>query len=203
MARTAAAKRRDAARERIVESAIELLRETGFRAAQMSLIAVRAGVGVGSIYSHFPSQVELFAEIYQRMVARELEVMRRESEAVETSAMGRLSIAVRVFCERSLSAGPLAFALLFEPAGPAVDEQRLRFREEFRVVLAELVRSATAQGEVPEHDVALSSAAVVGIMTEALVRPLSPDGEKLVGDGLAECVVRMSRAAIFACAEGA
>lgn len=160
-------------RERIVESAVAIIRAEGLRAAQMSLIAHAAGVGVGSLYKHFPSQAELLAEIYDRTVSHELTVLREVFEAGEGEALERLAAGVRTFCERSLEAGNLAHALMFEPAGRIVDEHRLRLREAFRVAIAGLIGEAVREGALQPHDVATSSAAVVGIMTETLVGPLS------------------------------
>src|SRR4051794_37626082 len=62
-----------AAREAILAAARSLIAEDGFGGAQMSLIALRARVGVGSIYKHFASREELFAEIYSEVAAREFE----------------------------------------------------------------------------------------------------------------------------------
>lgn len=197
MPRTSTARRRDEARERILEAAVEVIRTGGFRGAQMSLIALRAGVGVGSLYTHFPSQADLFAEIYQRVVRRELGVM-REAVAVDGGpALARLAVAVRGFCERSLQAGPLAYALMFEPSGPAVEALRIQLREAFREVLADLVALAVTEGAVPAHDVAVSSAAVVGVMTETLVRPLSPAGAP-PADGFADRVAVMALGVVTA-----
>lgn len=197
MPRASTARRRDEARERILAAAVEVIRSGGFRGAQMSLIALRAGVGVGSLYTHFPSQAELFAEIYQQVVRRELGVMREAVAADGGPALARLAVAVRGFCERSLQAGPLAYALMFEPAGTAVEGLRIQLKEAFREVLADLVALAVAEGAAPEHDVTVSSAAVVGVMTETLVRPLAPGGAP-PADGFADRVAAMALGVVTA-----
>jgi AcrR family transcriptional regulator len=46
-------------RRRIIESARELHAEQGIRATSWDAIAARAGVGVGTVYRHFPSLDEL------------------------------------------------------------------------------------------------------------------------------------------------
>jgi len=146
----------------------------------MSLIAHAAGVGVGSLYKHFASQADLFAAIYDRTVSRELVVLREVLGRSDVPPLQRLSMGVRQFCDRSLRAGSLAYALMVEPAGSVVDEHRLRLREAFRTAIADLIDEAVREGAVRPHLVGTSSAAVLGVMSEALVRPLSgdpPDGD--------------------------
>lgn len=53
----------DRKREAIVQAAIEAFRNTGFDATSMDKIAASAGVSKRTVYNHFPSKDELFAEI--------------------------------------------------------------------------------------------------------------------------------------------
>ena len=59
-------------RQRIVEATLELHREQGIAATSWDDIAARAGVGVGTVYRHFPSLDELIpacGEITMQVVA--------------------------------------------------------------------------------------------------------------------------------------
>ncbi|MET0611457.1 MAG: TetR/AcrR family transcriptional regulator [Pseudomonas caspiana] len=60
----------DRKREAIVLAAIAEFRETGFEVTSMDRIAARAEVSKRTVYNHFPSKEELFAEILQRLWCR-------------------------------------------------------------------------------------------------------------------------------------
>jgi AcrR family transcriptional regulator len=55
-------------RERILEHAVAAFAERGYD-AQMDDIAERAGVGVGTVYRHFPTKDALLAELVRRKLA--------------------------------------------------------------------------------------------------------------------------------------
>jgi AcrR family transcriptional regulator len=169
---SAAQARRAAAREAIVAAARALIGEAGFAEAQMSLIAVRAGVGVGSIYQHFPSRSDLFAEIYRIAATREFEKVQAAVAAAQGPATAQIAAAVATFCARALRGGRFAYALLVEHSEPGVDQHRLAFREGYRSLFAELLERAVAQHEIAPQNTDISAAALLGIMTETLVRPL-------------------------------
>jgi hypothetical protein len=64
--------------------------------------------------------------------------------------------------------------LLAEPVDPLVDAERLAYRERYSGLTAESLRAGIAAGELPEQNVELTAAALVGGCGEALVGPLSP-----------------------------
>ena len=49
----------------ITAAAFDLFSESGFRKTKLSEIAARAGVGVGSIYSYFPSKTHLLYRVFR------------------------------------------------------------------------------------------------------------------------------------------
>jgi AcrR family transcriptional regulator len=165
-------RRRAPNRDVILAAARSMIAEEGFGGAQMSLIALRAGVGVGSIYKHFESRDELFAAIYSDVVAREFEFVKAAASAAQGGATARIAAAVATFCTRALRAGRFGYALLVEHGEPNVDTHRLAFREGYRRLFAQLLADAIDAGEIPDQDVDISAAALLGIMTETLVRPL-------------------------------
>ena len=195
---TAAQARRVAARDAILAATRALIAEDGFSGAQMSLIAVRAGVGVGSIYKHFPSRADLFAEIYRDVAAREFGRVQAAVAATDGGASSKIAEAVSTFGARALRGGRFAHALLVEHSEPDVDEHRLAFREGYRALFRELLDEGIAQGEIPAQDTDTSAAALLGIMTETLVRPLGELSEKRAPDTLTAQVVTLCLAAVQA-----
>jgi AcrR family transcriptional regulator len=194
---TRAAQRRAAAREAILTATREFVAEHGFRDVQVSRVAYRAGVSVGAIYKHFPSRADLLAEVYVVAVTHEFELV-QQAVAATTGASEQLAAAVSTFCGRALQAGRFGHALLSEPTDPAVDEHRLAFRENYRRLFAELLTEAIEHGELPPQDVDVASAAVLGIMTETLVRPLSEPDDRTDPGRLVSQIVGLCLAAIGA-----
>src|ERR1700759_2391505 len=64
------------ARAAVLEAALEVLAEGGYAAASMSAIAKRAGLATGSVYRHFHSKADLFAEVFRVAAQREVDVLR-------------------------------------------------------------------------------------------------------------------------------
>ena len=69
-----------AVRERIVDAALDQLAEGGYASASVVAVANRAGVATGSVYRHFPSKGDLFAEVFRRASQREVDVLRSMTE---------------------------------------------------------------------------------------------------------------------------
>src|ERR671915_1410063 len=94
------------ARERIADAALDQLAEGGYASASVVAVARRAGVATGSVYRHFPSKGDLFAEVFRRASQRELDVVVEVSSADGRPAAERVAAAAEAFCRRAL-AGPV------------------------------------------------------------------------------------------------
>lgn len=189
--------RGDATRARLLDAATELIDEGGYAAASVAAIAARSEVAAGALYRHFPSKAGLFVEVFRAVAERELAAMREASEGAG-SVLEKLDAVVREFAGRALSRPHLAWALGYEPVDPLVDAERLAYRQTYRERLAELLRVGIVAGELPEQDAELTSAALIGAISEALVNPLSPVGEDVDAAGLAESLARFCRRAVGA-----
>jgi AcrR family transcriptional regulator len=165
--------RKAATRERIVAAALEQVAEGGYASASVQAVAGRAGLAVGSIYRHFPSKADLFAEVFRRASQRELDVLIEVSAADGRSATERVAAAVEAFCRRALAGAVLAYALIAEPVDPVVESERLRLRRGYRDAFAHVLEDGIAAGELETHDVQTLAAVLVGGLGEALVGPLS------------------------------
>jgi AcrR family transcriptional regulator len=171
--------RKAAIRERIVAAALEQVAEGGYASASVQAVAGRAGLAVGTIYRHFPSKADLFAEVFRRASQRELDVLIEVSTADGRSAAERVAAAVEAFCRRALAGSVLAYALIAEPVDPAVESERLRLRRGYRDAFARVLEDGIAAGELETHDVQTLAAVLVGGLGEALVGPLSAhDGRR-------------------------
>jgi len=159
-------------RERLVDAARRLLEEGGYATASVQAIADRAGVSAGALYRHYPSKAELFVEVFRDAAKRDLHAV--DEAAASGSCIERLEAAVAAHALRALHHRRLAWALNYEPVDPLVDAERLVYRRKYARHMASLLRQAVAAGEIPEQNVELAAAGLVGAIAEALVGPLSP-----------------------------
>jgi AcrR family transcriptional regulator len=161
-------------RARIVRAARELIAEGGYVAAQIAPVADRAGVAVGTVYRHFPAKSDLFAEVFREASQHEVDAMRDAIHTSSGSAAERIGAGVEVFAQRALRGRRLAWALLAEPVDPVVEVERLHFRHSYRDLMAEVISDGIGAGEIPDQDVGVTAAALIGAIGEAMVGPLSP-----------------------------
>jgi AcrR family transcriptional regulator len=165
--------RKAATREAIVGSALAQVGAGGYASAGVHVVARRAGVAVGTVYRHFPSKGELFAEVFRRAAEPELDVVIEVSAADGRPAAERIAAAVEAFCRRALAGPVLAYAQIAEPVDPAVESERLRLRVGYRDAFARVLDDGVAAGELRPHDTRTVAAALVGGLGEALVGPLA------------------------------
>jgi AcrR family transcriptional regulator len=188
--------RRHETRERIVIAAHDLIARGGYREAQVAAVAERAGSATGTLYRHFPSKADLFAEVFRRASQREVDATRAAGQAGGPRATDKLAAAVETFARRALRGRRLAWALLAEPVDPAVEAERLAFRRAYAAVFEEILRDGLAARELPPQNVALTAAAMVGALGEALVGPLSPVAADVDADALVADLVAFSLRAV-------
>jgi AcrR family transcriptional regulator len=160
-----------AARERIVSAALTQLAEGGYASASVVAVARRAGVATGSVYRHFPSKGDLFAEVFRRASQREVDVLVSMTDLHEPVAQ-RLAAWVEAFVRRALAEPVRAYALIAEPVDPAVEAERLTFRRAYADLFERALRDGMRAGQLPDLDAELAATAIVGALAEALVGPL-------------------------------
>lgn len=161
-------------RNRILQAVRAVVGEVGFLGAQVATVAEAAGVATGTVYRHFPSKGELFAEALALNAGHELGVMAAVA-ASEGSVSIRLADAVRVFALRAVRARRLAWAMIAEPAEPEVDAARLEYRRAFADVFEGLILAGIASAEFPPQNARIAAAGLIGALTEGLVGPLAHD----------------------------
>ena len=161
-------------RERLLRAARELIEGGGYGAASVVAITARAGLAAGTLYRHFAPKEELFAELFRSVCDGELLAVQAAAREHRLPPSARLEKVLLTFAERALRRPRLAWALIAEPVDPLVDAQRLAYRAKYAALVADALRAAISNGELPAQNVELTAAALVGACGEALVGPLSP-----------------------------
>jgi hypothetical protein len=87
--------------------------------------------------------------------------------------------AIETWATRAILGRRLAYALIAEPVAPEIEAERLRYRQAYARVLADVVREGVEAGVFSVRDVDVAATALVGAMAEALVGPLAPDDDSL------------------------
>jgi AcrR family transcriptional regulator len=160
-------------RSRLMRAGVEVLESGGYGAASVAAIAERAGVATGTLYRHFTSKAELFVELFRTIGDAELAAM-HEAAAATRSAADELNAVIATFAGRAMSRPRLAWALVYEPLDPTVDDERVRYRRTYATRMAQFIRDRVEAGELPDQDPDTTAAALIGGIVEALVSPLSP-----------------------------
>jgi AcrR family transcriptional regulator len=188
--------RRAEIRGRITTAARELIAEGGYVAAQVAPVAERAGVAVGTVYRHFPSKSDLFAEVFREASQHEVDAMHAAMEQTTGTAPERIAAGIEAFARRALRGRRLAWALLAEPVDPAVEAERLHFRHSYRDLMAEVIAEGVEAGELPPQDVDATAAALIGAIGETMLGPLSPTANGGDPDALIASLINFCTRAI-------
>lgn len=164
--------RKAALRQRVLDAAMLLVSTGGFGAVTISAVAQEAGIATGAVYKHFDSKAQLCAEIFRRATGKEIAVV-REMALAEGAPSTRLLNAIEKFAERAIRGRRLAYALIAEPVDALVDAERLRYRQAYAEIFQQLVDDGIRSGDFPQQSPSVSAAALVGVISEALVGPLT------------------------------
>ena len=173
---TAAAAKAADTKARILAAAREAVAASGWKDAQIALIAHQAGVATGSVYRHFESKADLYAQVLAMVSEREVAVVSAIIDS-EGPAGQRLIDAIFMFSLRAMRGRRLAYALIAEPCEAQIDAARLVYRAQLADQIARLIRAGIRGGEFVDVDPAIAASCVTGAFMEALVGPLAPEAE--------------------------
>lgn len=167
-------RRRDTAdnHERLLDAAEAYFAEHGID-APLQGVADRAGLGIGTLYRHFPSHADLIREIYDRILAR-LEEALADARSRPTGWEG-----VVAFIDNSLQ------VLLEHPATADVMRRQTRNEPTYRPAardeqpVRELVTRAQEEGEL-RPDVRGTDVATVPLLLAGLRHLPEPYRERMI-----------------------
>jgi TetR/AcrR family transcriptional regulator of autoinduction and epiphytic fitness len=99
---TAPTRLTDRKREAIIQAAINEFRTSGFDVTSMDKIAATAGVSKRTVYNHFPSKQELFAEILYKLwtrISAEYDIVYRQDQPLREQLKALLQAKMRMLTD--------------------------------------------------------------------------------------------------------
>ena len=184
-------------RERLLDVARQMFSEDGYAAVSRADIARRAGVGMSTIYHHFPEKKDLLLALIDEW-ASALPVERRSALDVQTALGGEIRRAARDFLRHSfeqLRHGPSFYRVILTEA-ERDPEVRRRYELAQRAItnwLAQMV-SMGQHGEIllrarrPEPTAFLLHNVIESTLTTLVGRSIDPSFRDEVLDELAEMI---------------
>ncbi len=156
----------DRKREAIIQAAIAEFRANGFDITSMDKIAATAGVSKRTVYNHFPSKEELFAEILNQLwtrVTAEQETPYRADQPLRAQLRLQLMAKLQMLGDDNfLDLARVAIAATIHSPERAQDMvARLGEREESLTVW---IRAAQADGRLKAVDPAFAAQQVQGLL---------------------------------------
>ncbi|RKG63384.1 TetR/AcrR family transcriptional regulator [Corallococcus sp. CA054B] len=127
----------------LLEAAKAVFAESGVD-APVREIASRAGVGIATVYRHFPQRAELIAAVYRREIdacAAEAPALAREHDAFEALTRWLHRFTSLIATKRGLAAS-------LNAQDPAYQALPAYFREHLEPVLQSLLTAAASAGQV-------------------------------------------------------
>ncbi|KFI29617.1 TetR family transcriptional regulator [Haematobacter massiliensis] len=132
-------------RERLLVAAREVFRAEG---ASLEAVARKAGLGIGTLYRHFPTRESLYQAVYER----EVEELVRLAEAMGAEeGLGRWMMAAldMMATKKGMIA---ALAPVIDPAAPFYSEQSARMRSALASLHARAVVAGSMRPDVTPED---------------------------------------------------
>jgi TetR/AcrR family transcriptional regulator of autoinduction and epiphytic fitness len=156
----------DRKREAIIQAAIAEFRANGFEITSMDKIAATAGVSKRTVYNHFPSKEELFAEILNQLwtrISAEPAVTYNREQPLREQLRQMLQAKVQMMADENfLTLARVAIAAtIHSPERAQNMVERMGEREE---ALTVWIRAAQADGRLKPVDPEFAAHQVQGLL---------------------------------------
>ena len=171
-------KHKEQKKARIIKAAAQVFADRGFSGTVMADIADRAGIGKGTLYEYFDSKEDLFFAVFEWFTQETEAAAKVSISALGGSVSERLAVLSESVMQSWLEMKDL-FTLVMEFwAASASSQMKQRFKgyfrqayEDFRRIVAALIREGIEHGEFQEDIVPESvAAALVGTWDALLLQ---------------------------------
>lgn len=159
-------------KSRLLAAAIELVSEVGFKDAQISTIAERAGLAPGTLYRNYKSRTALLVKVVAHVSQHEVDVVAGVAMGDEPATQ-ILHRCAYTFGSRAIRGRQMGYALVAEPVESDIEVERLRYRQKLMRVFETVIDRGIREGAFVEQPAQVSAACIVGSLFEALVGPIA------------------------------
>lgn len=163
-------------RDRVMEVARTLFEEKG-PTVEMDEVARAAGVGVGTIYRHFPTKEALIQGVLAEHIQRLVDAMRARADETDP---GRAFFECLAFlADEFLARGSLHQAMARAGFAPPAPEHRDAFRSALETLLSRAQAAGAVRGDVAASEVILL---VRGALLPSEERPITVSARRRMFD---------------------
>ena len=157
------------ARERILNTATDVIARRGYSAAGIQEIVKLSGTSKGSFYFHFPSKEKMVMALFERMSQKLIDKVYRTIEK-EPTPLHRVAASIDTLMAVFAGKRTIAHVLLLNIAGngKAIDRKFLPIREKFSALIEQELDAAVAAGQIEAVDTALVARMWVGSIREVI-----------------------------------
>lgn len=188
-------------RDAIIAAAVQVFSDKGYHHARMEEIALRAGIGKGTVYEYFDSKLHLFQAVMENSVELYYESVAPISgdSLTFTERMCRLIEGHVRFCQENREWTRIVFwdTDIFDQE---LKEWTFAMRKEKERRMQDIIEEAIARGELRQVDSHLLTLMVAGVLG-SLWGPITLDGWSVDARELAENTVDIIMNGIIALAE--
>ena len=184
------AERRERARRRLLDAAIEVFKERGYSESNLEEVAHRAGVSRALIYHHFGSKESLLLELHEELDRALLERV-RTAVAARGAPVENLVRGANAFLQASAELPAARLMLLETPAVPGLREHIEEGQREWSALIAGEISRAIHQGSVAPIDPDMTARVLLGALQEAALAVISADDPVRASRRAEESVTRL------------
>ncbi|PCH97899.1 MAG: TetR family transcriptional regulator [Gammaproteobacteria bacterium] len=180
--------------QKIIDITQQQIAKAGFASVFMADIAQQAGIATGTLYRYFANKQQLCGEVFRIYTEIEVNLVQQLANQPDKNPTDKLINAITSFARRAIKSRHLAWSLIAEPLDPALESQRLKYRQAYCDIYSVLIDEGIKQQHFRQQNAAISAAAIVGALAESLVGPLakttpSPiDDKQLINNIVAFCL---------------
>ena len=158
------------ARERILDTALEVIAKRGYASAGVKEIVDRSGTSKGSFYFHFPSKEQMVMALLERMSEK---LVNKVYNAIkdQPSPLHRLAASIDILMAVFVRKRNIAQVLLLNVVGngKTMDRKFLPIRERFLELIKQELDSAVESGQIAPVDTSLAARVWLGGIHEVIL----------------------------------
>lgn len=171
------------ARERILDSAFEVIAKRGYSSAGINEIIELSDTSKGSFYFHFPSKERMVTALLERMSDKLVDKVKSSAKSRSTP-LDRLSVSIDVLLSVFARKKTIAQVLLLNVVGngKAMDKKFLPIRERFLNLIKEELDAAVEAKQIAPVDTYLAAQIWLGGIQEVILHWLLTGQPKSLAD---------------------